>query len=109
MAVSIFGKLRYFYQVDLYGNPIQGSNVAVKRKPLTGGKGQRWVEYKPLAQAYPCCEDGDVPFASTGRKWRYYVRISESTNLPISGSLEKHKFPPKSYRWQEVDGTYCCS
>ncbi len=101
-------RLRYFYQVDLYGNPIPSTNSAKVKKPLVGGKGQKWVEFSPVAMDAPCCPDGDDPFVSTGRKWRYYVRISESTNLPISGTLEKRKFPPKTYRWQEVDGTYCC-
>jgi hypothetical protein len=100
--------LRYFYQTDLNGNPIQGSNVAIKRKPIVGGKGQRWVEFTPIAMDAPCCVSGGTPFASTGRKWRYYVRIAETTNLPISGTLEKRRFPPTSYRWQEVDGNYCC-
>lgn len=100
--------LRYYYQLDLYGNPIPGSNVALIKKPTFLGK-KRLVEFTPLGKLAPCCEDGDDPFVSTGRKWRYFIRMSETTNLPISGTLERRRFKPRGYRFQEVDGDYCCS
>ena len=102
-------RLRYYYQVDLNGNPIPSTNCAKVKKPKSFGKGQVWIEFTPIAMSQPCCPSpAPIPFVSTGRKWRYYIRISDSTNLPISGTLEKRKFPPPTYRWQEVDGTYCC-
>lgn len=101
--------LRYFYQIDLNGLPIGGTNVAKGKKPTTTGAGQKYVEYIPLAKTRPCCEDGPLKITSIGRSWRYYVRISESTNLPISGTLQKRHFPSPTYTWQEVVGKTQCA
>ena len=98
--------LKYYYQVDQTGNPIQGSNLALTRAPLQYGKGARWILFYPISQSFPCCESGpDV--ASTNHKWRYYIRISPLTNLPIPGSLLKAHFPPQG-KFQEILPTYCC-
>lgn len=103
--------LRYFYQVNINGEPIQGSNVAIHKKPTQFGKGQRWVEFIPVAKQSPCCTDGSFKVTSIGKPWRYYVRLRESTNLPIAGSLMKHHNKPKgnSWPWQEVIGRHQCA
>ncbi len=100
--------LKYFYQVDLIGNPIPGSNVATFRKPIVYGAGQRWVQFTPQAQAAPCCESGPELPTTTGHKVRYYVRLNTATLLPIPGSLFKAKWPPREYKFQELIGTWCC-
>lgn len=92
--------LRYFYQVDLNGQPIPGSNTALVKKPTSRGAGQRWVEYTPLAEV--CCNDAHITVTSIGAKQRFYVRVSEATKLPISGTLEKRTHKPPTYLWQEV-------
>lgn len=106
--------LRYFYQVDLNGDPIQGSNTRLKRRPLVNGKGRRWVEYIPKNEAYPCCPSGDLVITSLHTPWRYFVRLRNASVIgenpePISGTLEKHKFKPTSYGWQEIVGVHQCA
>lgn len=100
--------LRYFYQLDLNGKPVNGSNTALVKKPtITGAK--RWVEFIPAAQSQPCCPNDNVKIVSIGKKWRYYVRISEATSIPINGTLMKHEQKPPTYFWQEVIGRYQCA
>ncbi len=99
--------LRYYYQVDLYGNPIPGTNVALVKKPTHFGAGQRYVEYTPLKEI--CCDATGITVTSIGSKIRYYVRVSEATNLPISGSMQKYKHKPPTWFWQEVIGKHQCA
>lgn len=108
--------MRYFYQVNTYGDPIQGSNVNIKNKPRTFGAGQKWVEFIPTGLLYPCCEDGPYKITSLGKKWRYYVRLRNSgvinaPLLPIAGTLMKHQQKPANgdYQWQEIVGKYQCA
>lgn len=102
--------LKYYFQTDLIGNPIPGSNLALLKAPIQFGAGQRWVQFTPQAQAKPCCDDPNAPTlpTTTGHKWRYYVRLNTATLLPIPGSLFKAKWPPREYKFQEIVGTWCC-
>lgn len=99
--------LRYFYQVDLNGQPIPGSNTALRKKPTSRGAGQRWVEYIPLVEV--CCDDAHITVSSIGVKQRFYVRVSQTTKLPISGTLEKRFHKPPTYTWQEVIARHECA
>lgn len=101
--------LRYYYQVDLNGQPIPGTNAALVKRPLVNGKGQKWVEYIPYPKLQPCCEDGMIKVTSLNRKFRFYVRLSGSTNLPISGTLQKRFHKAPTYNWQEVISKQQCA
>lgn len=106
-------RLRNYYQINRYGDPIAGTNVRINKKPTSFGKGQRWVEFVPVNQAQPCCTTGRFTVTSIGKKWRYYVRLRNTSVIdelpaPIPGTLEKHMWPPTQYGWQEVIGRYQC-
>lgn len=101
--------LRYYYQVDVKGNPIPGSNMAKIKKPTSYSAGHRWVEYIPAAKTQPCCTNDTVVVTSLNHKWRYYVRLSGSTSLPIDGTLEKRQQKPDNYFWQEIVGKRQCA
>lgn len=106
--------LRYYYQVNSNGTPVNGSNLALKRKPISYGGGQRYVEYLSTGSAYPCCPTGGLVVTSVGRKHRYYVklRVPATINdkpIPISGSLQKFMWPPKGGLWQEVIPHVTCA
>ncbi len=108
--------LRHFYQVNILGEPIQGSNVNIKNKPKTFGRGQRWVEFISAGQAQPCCDDGPLVLTSIGKKWRFYVRLRNpgvvgDKPTPVAGTLMKHQQKPSNgdYRWQEIIGRHQCA
>lgn len=104
---------RHFYQVNIYGDPIQGSNVTIKNKPRTFGAGQRWVEFISKGESFPCCTDGPLVITSLGKKTRYYVRLRNqempgAVLTPIPGTLMKHTHKPPTGVWQEIIGRYVC-
>lgn len=98
-------KLKYYYRVDSNGLPVPGSNVALTKIP----RGTHYIEFTPAAMAQPCCPSGPVLPTTTGKAWRYYVRLDDN-NLPISKTLIKAKNAPGEYHFQEVVGTayLCC-
>lgn len=107
MANNPVAPFRHFFQINKYGEPIPGTNVAIKNSPRTFGAGQRWTEYITAAQI--CClssngVNGVTSINSINSKWRYYVRLKEDTLVPISGTLQRYKQPPSNgrYGWQEV-------
>jgi hypothetical protein len=96
--------MKYFFEVNRNGDPIEGSNIRTNRPPRSNYK--RWKEITPKAQL--CCTTGDPVEleVSEGRKVRYWVRLDEKL-FPISGTLTKHRVKPVG-EWQEVVGIYCC-
>lgn len=97
--------IKYYFEVNKDGDPIQGSNIKAVRPPRGLGA-KRYKEYTPLGVA--CCDEVLDLEKSENRKWRYYVRLNDD-NLPVSGSLRKAKNQPPTFHWQEVVGIYCCS
>lgn len=97
--------IKYYFQVDYNGNPIPGSNRSFS-KPPKGLSTRRWKEF--TTQALNCCDPDENPIeVSTGKRYKYYVRLTENL-LPINGTLRKAKFQPMQYLTQEVVGIYCC-
>lgn len=95
--------IKYYFELDRDGNPLEGSNIKTARPPMSTFK--RWKEIIPLA--IKCCDPETDLEQSEGRAVRYWVKL-DMNNLPISGSLMKHKIKPSQWAWQEVIGAYCC-
>lgn len=96
---------KYYYQINRLGDPVTGSNIKTRRPPRSVGMIQ-WRQYAPEYLA--CCSTPTAMEFSQGQKMRYYVRL-DNDKAPVSGSMIKGFFAPKTEDWQEVVGNHGCT
>ncbi len=98
-------KIRYYFEIDRSGRPIEGSNIKTNRPPKASN---RWKEYTP--QDVLCCTTDDdlLPLDPKGQA-RYWIQL-DGLNKPISGSLRRKYTRPTHphFIYQEVFPVDCC-